>query len=60
MWVTVHLPHFQAAKGQTGGRSFSSGKGNAELGWWWHTPEDTMANVDPENFKEMHPFSVHI
>lgn len=31
--------------------SFSSGKGNAELGWWWHTPEDTMANVDPENFK---------
>ena len=31
--------------------SLSVGKGNAELGWWWHTPEDTIDNVDPENFK---------
>ena len=25
--------------------------GNALLGWWWHTPQDTMENVDPDNFK---------
>lgn len=29
----------------------SVGKGNSELGWWWHTPEDTIDNVDSENFK---------
>lgn len=22
---------------------------NAELGWWWHTPEDTVENIDPAN-----------
>lgn len=25
-------------------------KGNAELGWWWHTPEDTLENIDADNF----------
>lgn len=24
-------------------------KGNAELGWWWHTPDDTVDNIDPDN-----------
>lgn len=24
-------------------------KGNADLGWWWHTKEDTIENVDLEN-----------
>lgn len=23
-------------------------KGNAELGWWWHTPGDTVDNIDPD------------
>lgn len=31
--------------------SLSVGRGNADLGWWWHTPADTMEQVDPENFK---------
>ncbi len=26
-------------------------KGNAELGWWWHTPGDTLENIDADNFK---------
>lgn len=26
-------------------------KGNAELGWWWHTPHDLPENVDPDNLR---------
>lgn len=29
----------------------SVGKGNAPLGWWWHTPGDLPENIDPDNFK---------
>lgn len=31
--------------------SLSVGRGNADLGWWWHTPQDTMEQVDPACFK---------
>lgn len=31
--------------------SLSVVRGNADLGWWWHTPMDTMEQVDPEYFK---------
>lgn len=24
-------------------------RGNTELGWWWHTPGDTVDNIDPDN-----------
>lgn len=24
-------------------------RNNAELGWWWHTPEDTVENIDRAN-----------
>lgn len=40
----------QAKKKRTDG-SVGFEAGNAALGWWWHTPQDTMENVDPENFK---------
>lgn len=25
-------------------------KGNADLGWWWHTPLDTIDVIDPANY----------
>ncbi|MEG0963363.1 MAG: M28 family peptidase [Lachnospiraceae bacterium] len=29
--------------------SYGFEKGNADLGWWWHTPKDTIDNVNPDN-----------
>lgn len=28
-------------------KTYGFEKGNSDLGWWWHTPEDTLENVDP-------------
>lgn len=25
-------------------------KWNADLGWWWHTPQDTIDIIDPQNY----------
>ena len=27
----------------------ASGKKGAGLGWWWHTPHDTLDKIDPDN-----------
>lgn len=32
------------------GDTFPKG-GNPALGWWWHTPQDTLDKIDPANFE---------
>lgn len=39
----------QPAKVKEAGAFVQPTGGPAELGWWWHTPHDTLDKVDPDN-----------